>query len=109
VRAQLHTVLALAILLACLESDRLGGRRWILPWLALWTVWVNLHAGFVVGGIVLAVHTAEQWWRRRPIAHLVATLGAMALRVAVNPYGFRYYPYLAQALTMDRRLIGEWH
>src|SRR5262249_44021728 len=36
VRAQLYTVLALAILLACIESDRAGRRRWLLPWLALW-------------------------------------------------------------------------
>jgi len=109
VRAQLYTVLALAILLACLESDRRGGRRWILPWLVLWVVWVNLHAGFVVGGIFLGVHALEQWWRRRPITHLVATLGTMALLVAANPYGFSYYPYLAHALTMDRRLVVEWH
>jgi hypothetical protein len=108
VRAQLYTVLCLAILLACLESDRRGGRRWILPWLALWVVWVNLHAGFVVGGICLAVHAVEQWWRGRPIVHLVATLVGMALLVSVNPYGARYYPYLAHALTMDRRMVVEW-
>jgi hypothetical protein len=109
VRAQLYTILALAILLACLESDRRGGRRWILPWLVVWVVWVNLHAGFVVGGVFLAVHTGEQWWRSRPITHLLATLGMMVPLVAVNPYGFRYYPYLAHALTMDRRLVVEWH
>jgi hypothetical protein len=74
----------------------------------LWVAWVNLHAGFVVGGAFLAVHAAEQWWRGQPIAHLAATLGAMALLVAVNPYGAGYYPYLAHALTMDRALIAEW-
>src|SRR5262249_45699789 len=109
VRAQLYTVLALAILLACLESDRRGGRRWILPWLGLWVVGGNLHAGFVVGGVFLGVHALEQWWRRRPLPPLVATLGTMALLVAANPYGFSYYPYLAHALTMDRRLVVEWH
>jgi len=108
VRAQLYTVLCLAVLLACLESDRRGGRRWILPWLALWVLWVNLHAGFVVGAIFLAGHAAEQWWRGRPIVHLVGTLVAMALLVSVNPYGVRYYSYLAHALTMDRRMIVEW-
>lgn len=108
VRAQLYTLLGIAILLACLERDRRGDRRWILPWLVVWVVWVNLHAGFVVGGVFLAAHTAEQWWRRRHVAHLVAALGAMALLVAVNPYGARYYAYLAHALTMDRSLIVEW-
>ena len=108
VRAQLYTVLALAMLLACLESDRRGGRRWVLPWLLVWVVWVNLHAGFVVGGLFLAVHAVEQWWRGHRVAHLAAALGAMAVLVAVNPYGPRYYPYLAHALTMNRRLIVEW-
>src|SRR5262249_22719596 len=88
---------------------RAGRRRWLLPWLALWIVWVNLHGGMVVGEVFLAAHTIEQWWRRRPIAHLLAALGAMALLVAVNPYGLRYYPYLVHALVMDRRLIPEWH
>jgi len=109
VRAQLYTVLALAVLLACIESDRRGERGWVLPWLALWVAWVNLHAGFVVGGLFLALHTTEQWWRGRPIAHLAATLAAMAALVAVNPYGLRYYPYLVHALTMDRHLISEWN
>ncbi len=109
VRGQLYTVLGLSILLACLESDRSGGRRWILSWLVLWILWVNLHAGFVVGGLFLAVHAVEQCWRGQPIAHLGLTLGAMVLLVAVNPYGLRYYPYLAHALTMDRPFIVEWH
>jgi hypothetical protein len=108
VRAQLYTLLGIAILLVCLERDRRGDRRWILPWLAFWVVWVNLHAGFVVGGVFLAVHTLEQWWRRSPIGHLVAALGTMMLLIAVNPYGLRYLPYLLHALTMDRRLIVEW-
>ena len=60
------------------------------------------------GGVFLAVHTVEQWWRGRPIGHLVATLAAMALLVSINPYGVHYYPYLAHALTMDRRMIVEW-
>jgi len=62
----------------------------------------------VVGAIFLAGHAAEQWWRGRPIVHLVGTLVAMALLVSVNPYGVRYYSYLAHALTMDRRMIVEW-
>jgi hypothetical protein len=108
VRAQLYTVLGLAVLLACLEADRRGERRWIGPWLALWVLWVNLHAGFVVGGVFLAAHAAEQWWRGRPVRHLLATLAAMVALVSVNPYGLRYYPHLVHSLTADRSLIAEW-
>src|SRR5262249_46859592 len=101
-------VLALAILLACLESDRRGGRRWVLPWPLVWVVWVNLHAGFVVGGLFLAVHAVEPWGRGHRGAPLAAAPGALALLVALPPSGPRSYPYLAPALTMNRRLIVEW-
>ncbi len=108
VRAQLYTVLGLAVLLACLEADRRGGRRWVGPWLVLWVCWVNLHAGFVVGAVFLGAHTAEQWWRRQPVRHLLATLAVMAALIAVNPYGLRYYAHVVRSLTADRSLIAEW-
>jgi hypothetical protein len=108
VRAQVATLVLSAVWLWCIELDRRGGRRWCVPALVLHVVWLNVHAGFVVGMGLLAVHCAEQAWRRRPVAHLVAMLAAMALLVALNPYGAAYPAYLAHALTMSRDAIHEW-
>lgn len=108
VRAQLFTLLLLAVLLWFFERDRAGHRRWIWLWLPLYIVWLNLHAGFVVGLVWFGLYTIEQWWRGQAWRHLAATALPMALLVVVNPYGWLYYPYLAQALSLDRPLITEW-
>lgn len=108
IRAQLFTLLFLTLLLILLERDRDGDRRWLAIWLPLYVVWLNLHAGFVVGAALLACHTVEQALRKRPVTHLVAALVAMGGLVAINPYGLRYYPYLARALLLERPLITEW-
>jgi hypothetical protein len=108
IRPQVFTLAFLAIWLRCIESDRRGGRRWIALALPGHVLWLNLHAGFVVGWGFLALHAAEQAVRRRPYLHIVGALAAMALLVVVNPYGPKYYGYLAHALSMPRPLIGEW-
>jgi hypothetical protein len=108
VRAQVFTLLGIAILLIVLERDRRGERDWILPWLGVHLVWLNLHAGFVVGSIFFASHVIEQRLRRAPVRHLLATLGAMVALVIVNPYGWRFFPALARGLTLDRSIVTEW-
>jgi hypothetical protein len=108
IRAQVFTLVFLAILLWCLELDRRGHRRWIWFWLPLYVVWLNLHAGFVVGAGLLAFHTIEQLLRGQKVLHLIGVGAAMALLVAVNPYGLEYYPYLWHALRLHRPLITEW-
>ena len=108
VRAQMFTMLMTALLLYFLDLDRQGRRWWIGPWLILYVLWLNLHAGFVVGLIFLGLHTVEQSLRREPVGHLIAVELAMLALIAANPYGLAYYPYLWQALLMDRPLITEW-
>lgn len=108
VRAQLFTMVMLAFLLLCLDQDRRGQRRWIVPWLCLYTLWLNLHGGFAISFPLLGLHMAEQALRRRPVGHLAATLLAMAGLIVVNPYGADYYPFLWRSLAMDRPQITEW-
>jgi hypothetical protein len=98
----------LAVLLTCLDGDRRGGRRWIGPWLAAWVLWVNLHGGIAVGLAVLLLEIVERGMRGERVGHLVGTMAAMVLLIVVNPYGWAYYPYLWNALAMDRSLITEW-
>ncbi len=108
IRALLFTMLFVALLLTALEQDREGERRWIAWWLPLHVLWLNLHAGFVVGLALMAVHTVEQAARRARVGHLVGTLLAMVALTAVTPYGTAYYGHVWRALTLDRPLIGEW-
>jgi hypothetical protein len=108
VRAQLFTLVFLVVLLGCLEADRRGNRRWLLLWLPVWLLWLNMHGGFVVGGALFALHALEQLLRRRPVAHLAAAGILMAALIAINPFGLAYYEYLVGAIALDRSLIIEW-
>lgn len=108
IRAQMFTWLLLACLLYALDRDRERQRWWIGPWLALFVLWVNLHAGFVVGLALCLFHGVEQFIRRQPVRHLILVMLAMVALIAVNPYGRNYYPYLWRGLRMDRPLIPEW-
>jgi hypothetical protein len=108
IRPQVATLVFFALWLSFIESDRRGRRSWIVPALLCHVVWLNLHAGFVVGMGALALHAAEQVVRRRSACHLVAVLAVMTALVFVNPYGPDYVRYLGRALTMSREVITEW-
>ena len=109
IRAQVFTLLFLSLMLCCLELDQKRRRWWIALWLPLHTVWLNLHAGFIVGAGLMFFHACEQIARRKPYWHFVAVGISLALLVLVNPYGIQYVPYLMHGLTMARPLIVEWN
>lgn len=108
IRAQLLTLVALALLLGLLANDESGRRRWIAGWLLVHVVWVNVHAGFVVGLGFLGLTTLERAARREPFLHLAATTACGAGLTLVNPWGFDYVSYLVHGLGMDRSQIAEW-
>jgi hypothetical protein len=108
VRAQMYSLVLLAALLYGLERDRRGDRRWLVVWLPLFVLWVNLHAGFLSGAGVFFLHWLEQRLRGAPHRHLfVAGIAMIALTLA-TPYHVHLWPYLAGALTLDRSHIPEW-
>ncbi|MBN2475083.1 MAG: hypothetical protein JXB62_10780 [Pirellulales bacterium] len=119
IRAQVFTLLLLAVLLWLLDEDRRGRRWWIALWLPLFVLWLNLHAGFVVGFGLFGLHVVEQTlralgqgatWRQLPrrVGHLAATGAAMVALLGVNPYGYKYVPYLLHAIGLERPLVAEW-
>jgi hypothetical protein len=103
VRSQALTYVFFALTLLCLEEMR-AGRRWpafvIVP---LMLVWANVHGGFVVGLIAIAVYAALV--RTRPM--LVTLLAAIAV-TCINPYGLHYWTYLVPAWLHPRVDIPEW-
>ena len=108
VRAQAYSFFLSALLLWLLELDRQGNRRWIIPWLLIFSVWVNLHAGFVLGIGFLVLHLAEEAYARRPWAHLLWLTFAMSAETWLNPYGIAFFAYLRHALFMPRPFSPEW-
>lgn len=109
IRAQVFTLLLLAVMLCCLELDQKGRRWWIALWLPLHVLWLNVHAGFIVGAGLMFFHACEQIVRRQPYKHFIAVGTALAALVMINPYGIEYIPYLMHGLTMARPLIVEWN
>lgn len=108
VRAQVFTLLGVALLLLAVDCDRRGERGWILPWLGVHLVWLNLHAGFAAGFLLFLLHVLEQRLRGAHVRHLLWTATAMAALVLVNPYGWRYVPALVRGLALDRAIVTEW-
>jgi hypothetical protein len=119
VRAQLFTLLFVAIQLWMQELDYRGRRWWCLPWLAMFVLWLNVHAGFVVGCGMIAFHSIERfyaaWSIHKSIADAVKATGHLLVlgpiaagATLLNPYGWQYIPYLVRAISMERPLIREW-
>ncbi len=119
VRAQLFTLVFLALQLWMQECDRLGKKFWVPIWVGMMVAWLNLHAGFVVGIAMMIAHSGEaalqSLLQHRSLAktarlhwHLpIALLGAVCV-LPINPYGWKYIPYLVHAIRMPRPLIREW-
>ncbi len=119
VRAQLFTLVFIAAQLWMQELDWRGRRWWACLWCAMLVVWLNLHAGFIVGLCLMAVHGAERILdilvAKRSFAavvrgtwHLWTMAAVVTLAVLVNPYGVDYLPYLLHAIFMPRPTIAEW-
>jgi hypothetical protein len=108
IRAQAYSFFLTALLLCLLELDRRGSRWWMVAWLAVFPLWVNLHAGFVVALGVICVHAIEQVLRRGPARHLMVLLVGMLTEILLNPYGVGYFSYLRRALLMARPYAPEW-
>jgi len=121
VRPQMFTFTLASLLLWLVESgeDRPRLLLWIPP---LFLLWLNLHAGFALGlvlllayGVGLIMETAigeTPWQQARPIVLrvLLLLLACLAL-VPLNPSGAQLYRYPFDTLRSPgmRSFIVEWH
>jgi hypothetical protein len=110
IRAGLYTMLFLAIVLAALDRDRDQPRpaRFLLVWIPVAALWINLHGGWIVGAAAIGLHAGEQLLRRRPFLHLVGGLAAVPVLMALTPYGRDYFVGWWRSITFPRAAVAEW-
>jgi hypothetical protein len=123
-RPQLFTSVCLAVALWLIVSVHTGQRSWRWLWVLppLYALWINLHAGWVQGvvllvaimGALVLVEVRRRWLGRGATSHL--SLWSMALVLVgcllalfINPYGPRLIslPVEMQAGWI-RALTPEW-
>ncbi|MHB8907360.1 MAG: hypothetical protein ACYDAA_00575 [Syntrophales bacterium] len=109
VRAQMFTYFFFALTLYILENARLGQRWPILAWLLpIQVLWCNFHGGFIAGlGLIGLYGIGEALSGRKSLPILAAGILAAAVTF-INPYGARYWLYIAEAAFMPRPEINEW-
>ena len=124
-RPHLFTLLFTLILYMQLEGIQARGtgkRLWMLP--ALFVVWVNLHPGFVVGLVLLAIYgignlLTIKIWRDAQIqvenkkrARLFFMLFIVCILASlINPYGASLYGHIGSSFLHSSFLadhINEW-
>ncbi|MHB1525289.1 MAG: hypothetical protein ACYCZN_03230 [Candidatus Dormibacteria bacterium] len=120
-RSQMETYLLIGVLLLVVERQlRRGGRiAWVLP--PVFLIWTNLHAGFIMGlvllvavlageGVCVALDRRSPEQRRRIQQLLWAGLCSFAASL-INPNGpvIIVYPFQTQFSNAQQNLIQEWH
>ncbi|MGA9753533.1 MAG: hypothetical protein WBV23_00165 [Desulfobaccales bacterium] len=109
VRAQVFTYFFFALTLFVLENYRINrGRHTFLLFGLIFAAWANLHGGFVAGLGLIGLYALGEALARRHFRPYVVCLGLAVLVTLINPYGWRYWTYLVNALAMPRPEITEW-
>jgi hypothetical protein len=120
-RPQMVTLFFLAVYALVLLAFETGRDRRLLVMLPLlMLVWVNMHAGFVLGLALLALTVAGEWLNRMTrregalsggeLRALAVALGVTALATVVNPTGVRevLYPLVWIFPTSFANSLTEW-
>lgn len=120
-RPQLLTYVLFAALVHLLIAFKYFGedrRLWLIP--PLLVLWVNVHGGYIVGVVLLALFCGCEWlthWRgeaeagyRRRLVKLSLIAAGGALATAINPAGIGAWLFPLQVMNMDfaNSVIAEW-
>ncbi len=107
-RAHAYSFLFAALALDLCDRDRARESRWLWALVPLFAAWVNIHAGFVLGAVLVAAHAAERAAQRGSLVRIGLVLVAVTAVVALNPYGLDYYAHIVRSLGAQRTLVSEW-
>ena len=97
-RPAMFTVFFAAYFISEMFAARRGERRTLWRLVPITMLWANLHGGYVIGLVLIAMFAAAQWWDRSdtrgPSWRHIAIVGACAFLVAgVNPYTYKLWEY----------------
>jgi len=110
-RCQSFTYLFFSLWLYVLEKIRRNPEQnnrliWIFP--ATTLLWANLHAGFLSGMGLVGFFAVGEFLNKKPFGKYFLILALSLPVTLLNPYGYKYWPYLIEATTMKRPYITEW-
>jgi len=122
IRAQIFTLLFILLQILMQQSDWHGRKSWVIAWSLLYVVWLNMHAGFVVGVGLMFFHVVERWLNELgeewsiasfqnayfKLWHHLLLPPILVIGLQINPWGLQYGPYLLRAITMPRPTMLEW-
>jgi hypothetical protein len=107
-RPHLFTLLLLPVCLWMVEADRRARTRWVWALIPVTALWTNLHGGFVVFLVCLAllvlafaIETALGTPRWPQIRRYSALLLGCSLASVVNPYGIQLHIHIYEYLRAD--------
>ena len=122
-RPHLVTMLLTTMFLAILQRVR-EGRGKLLWWLPVLTIlWTNLHAGFIVGIVILGAYAAgalvralfasasdERRAALRSALPLLAAAAGCAAASLINPYGYQLHKHIVEYFqdTYQMKYIAEF-
>lgn len=96
IRSQAFTYAFFAIWMYLIELIKKGNKKLLAIFPLMTVIWANLHGGFVAGLGLLVVMGF-------PVTALIS-----GFLTTINPYGFKYWQFLYEAITMERTYITEW-
>jgi hypothetical protein len=115
VRPAMFTVFLLALFLSELYAARRGDRKQLWHLAPLMVLWANLHAGYVIGLVVIMLFAASQWWDRRTTSgprwqHVALVLGIAFLATGLNPATYKLWEYPLTYVRPNASLarVDEW-
>jgi len=110
VRAQIFTYFFFALTLFIIECVRCSGKKKYLWFIVpVFTLWCNLHGGFVAGlGLISLYLVGELLNRNKGFFYLGIIFIFTTAATLINPYGIKYWSYIIKAIIMPRPEITEW-
>jgi hypothetical protein len=107
-RCMVFTHLFFALWLYWYQCERTGRRVPGWAYAVTMLVWANLHGGFVIGLLWLALVTATELIARGPWKIWAGRFAACLLVTLVNPFGWQLWWGTLRALAAPRRGFPEW-
>jgi hypothetical protein len=116
VRPLMFTIFFTSLFLSELFAARRGHRKRLWHLIPLMALWANLHGGYVIGLVLIALLACSQWWDRKSRVgptwqHVSIVLALAFAATAINPNTYHVWTYPLSYLRNSNpnlQLVDEW-